>query len=276
MRELRGIYIVWYRDVLRLWRDKARIASSLGLPLLLLVIFGSGLSGSMGMLAPGVDYTKFMFPGIIGMTVLMTSLMSGVSVVWDRQFGFLKEVLVAPINRISVAVGKILGGATIAIIQGALMFVFAPFVGVTLTWDVIAKALPIMFVLAASLAALGILVASRMKSMEGFQMVMQMLIMPMIFLSGVFFPMSNLPTWMDVLVKVNPVTYGVDPLRQVLLPTLAPSTQTDPASSFFTGMSNLNLTVFDHAMSVTDDLIIVGAFGIIMTLLAMRSFGHQE
>ena len=127
MNSLRGIYTIWYRDLLRFWRDKMRMVTSLSFPLLFLIVFGSGLSGAMGMLAPGVDFSKFMFPGIIGMTVLMTSFMSGVSVVWDREFGFLREVLVAPISRVAVAAGKTLGGATIALIQGIIILLFAPF-----------------------------------------------------------------------------------------------------------------------------------------------------
>jgi len=131
MNNLWGIYTIWYRDLLRFWRDKMRMVTSLAFPLLFLVVFGGGLSGAMGMLAPGVDFSKFMFPGIIGMTVLMTSFISGVSVVWDREFGFLKEILVAPISRVSVAAGKTLGGATIALIQGGIILAFAPLFGVT-------------------------------------------------------------------------------------------------------------------------------------------------
>ena len=141
MNNLRGIYTIWYRDLLRFWRDKARMATSLAFPLLFLIVFGSGLSGSMGMLAPGVDFSRFIFPGIIGMTVLITSFMSGVSVVWDREFGFLKEVLVAPISRVAVAAGKTLGGATIALIQGTLILIFAPLFGVTFPLEILPRLL---------------------------------------------------------------------------------------------------------------------------------------
>lgn len=145
MNNLRGIYTIWYRDLLRFWRDKIRMVTSLAFPLLFLIVFGSGLSGTMGMLAPGIDFSKFMFPGIIGMTVLMTSFISGVSVVWDREFGFLKEVLVAPISRVAVAAGKTLGGATIALIQGIMILLFAPIFGLTLSLGILPRLLPVMF-----------------------------------------------------------------------------------------------------------------------------------
>ncbi|MEE9583318.1 MAG: ABC transporter permease, partial [Dehalococcoidales bacterium] len=121
MNHLRAVYTIWYRDILRFWHDKMRMVSSIVFPLLFLFIFGSGLSRSIGSISPGVDFIQFMFPGIIGMTVLMSSFMSGISVVWDREFGFLKEVLVAPISRASVAIGKTLGSATIALLQGVLI-----------------------------------------------------------------------------------------------------------------------------------------------------------
>lgn len=262
MNNLRGIYTIWYRDLLRFRRDKVRMVGSITFPLLFMVVFGSGLSGTMGMLAPGVNFSKFIFPGIVGMTVLMTSFTAGVSVVWDREFGFLKEVLVAPISRVAVAVGKTLGGATIALIQGIVMLLFAPIFGVTLPLGVVLKLLPVMFLVAFALSAMGILLASRIKSMEAHQVIMQFLMFPMIFLSGVFFPVGNLPSWMGVLVKVNPATYGVDSIRQLVLgPQLTTS---------------FSLTVLGHTMSIVDDLIVVAAFGVVMAVLAMWSFNVQE
>ena len=262
MNNLRGIYTIWYRDLLRFWRDKMRMVTSLAFPLLFLIVFGSGLSASMGMLAPGVDFSKFIFPGIIGMTVLITSFMSGVSVVWDREFGFLKEVLVAPISRVAVAAGKTLGGATIALIQGIIILLFAPLFGLTVSPGILPQLLPIMFLVACALSAMGILLASRIKSLEAHQAVMQLLMFPMIFLSGVFFPVDNVPAWMNVLVKINPATYAIDPIRQLMLGA-------EPASY-------LGITIFGHRMSIAEDLMIVAAFGIIMVVLAMWSFGTQE
>src|SRR4030042_1999033 len=130
MNHLRGIYTIWYRDLLRFWRDKTRMVGSIALPLLFLVVFGAGVGSMMGALGPGIGFAQFMYPGVIGMTVIMSSFMAGVSVVWDREFGFLKEVLVAPISRASVAVGKTLGSATVALLQGTLILLFAPLIGV--------------------------------------------------------------------------------------------------------------------------------------------------
>jgi len=235
---------------------------SITFPLLFLFVFGSGLSARMGFLGPGIDFTQFMFPGIIGMTVLMSSFMSGVSVVWDREFGFLKEVLVAPISRASIVVGKTLGSATIALLQGGLILLFAPLIGVSLSAWTVLLLLPLMLLLSASMGSLGILLATRIRSMEAFQAVMQMLMFPMIFLSGVFFPTEGLPTWMSILVKINPATYGVAPIRQVMLGTSLDA--------------SFSLTLFGHTMSLWDNIIVLAVFGMIMILLAMWSFSNQE
>ena len=262
MNQLRGVYTIWYRDILRFWRDKMRLFGSVSFPLLFLFVFGSGLSSRMGDLSPGVDFTQFIFPGIIGMTVLMSSFMAGISVAWDREFGFLKEVLVAPISRAAVAIGKTLGSATVALFQGLIILIFAPLVGANLTlWTVLAL-IPLLFLLAASLGSMGILLATRIRSMEAFQAVTQMLMFPMIFLSGAFFPLQGLPGWMSVLVKINPATYGITPIRQVMLGV--------------TSDSVYSISLFGHTLSVWENILILAAFGTVMILLAMLSFGNQE
>jgi len=262
MNNLRGVYTIWYRDILRFWYDKMRMISSVAFPLLFLFVFGSGLSSRMGFLVPGVDFTQFIFPGIIGMTVLMSSFMAGISVVWDRELGFLKEVLVAPISRASVAMGKTLGAATVALLQGTIILLFAPLIGVSLSiWTVLAL-LPLMFLLAASMGSLGILLAARIRSMEAFTAVTQLLMFPMVFLSGAFFPLQDLPGWMNILVKINPATYGIAPIRQVIL-------RAPPDSPF-------GINLLGHTMSLWDNVAVLAAFGVAMTLLAMWSFGSQE
>ena len=262
MSHLRGIYTIWYRDILRFWHDKMRLVGSITFPLLFLFVFGSGLSARMGALGPGIDFTQFIFPGIIGMTVLMSSFMAGVSVVWDREFGFLKEVLVAPISRASVAVGKTLGSATVALLQGMIILLFAPLIGIYLSaWTVLAL-VPLMLLLAVSLGSLGILLATRIRSMEAFQAVMQMLMFPMVFLSGAFFPLQGLPAWMNILVKINPATYGIAPIRQVILGAA-------PGASY-------NINLLGHTMSLWDNIIVLAVFGTVMIVLAMWSFGSQE
>ena len=262
MNNIRGVYTIWYRDILRFWHDKIRMMGSITLPLLFLFVFGSGLSSRMGSLGPGVDFTQFMFPGIIGMTVLMNSFTAGISVVWDREFGFLKEVLVAPISRASVAVGKTLGSATIALFQGTIILLLAPVIGISLSVGTILALLPLMFLLSAAMGSMGILLATRIRSMEAFQGVMQMLMFPMLFLSGVFFPVEGLPAWMNILVKLNPATYGITPIRQVML-----GTSTD---------SPFTISLLGHTMSLWDNITVLAAFGVTTILLAIWSFGNQE
>lgn len=262
MKNLRGVYTIWYRDILRFWHDKMRMAGSITFPLLFLFVFGSGLSSRMGSLGPGVDYVQFIFPGIIGMTVLMSSFMAGISVVWDREFGFLKEVLVAPISRASVAIGKTLGAATVALLQGMIILLFAPLIGVSFSaWTILAL-LPLMLLLAVSMGSLGILLATRIRSMEAFQAVMQMLMFPIVFLSGVFFPLEGLPAWMSVVVKINPATYGIAPIRQVILGA--------------TASSSFAINLFGHTLSLWENIALLAVFGTVMIFLAMWSFSHQE
>jgi len=262
MNSLRGVYTMWYRDMLRFWRDKVRLAGALILPLLFLFVFGSGLSSRMGIISPGVNFAQFIFPGIIGMSVLMTSFMAGVSVVWDREFGFLKEVLVAPISRASVAVGKTLGATTVALIQGMVILLFAPLIGVSLSPWTVATLLPLMLLLAFSMGSFGVLLATRIRSIEAFQAVMQILMFPMVFLSGVFFPLKGVPAWMGILTRINPATYGIVTLRQVALGR--------------TSDSAFSLNLLGHTMTLWNNVAVLATFGAVMILLAMRSFTSQE
>lgn len=262
MNNLRGVYIIWYRDILRFWKDRVRLIGAIFMPLLFLFVFGSGLGSQMGMLGPGINFAQFLFPGIIGMTVLMNSFMSGVSVVWDREFGFLKEVLAAPISRASVAVGKTLGAATIAIIHGIVILFFAPLIGVSLSPTIVIRILPLMFLLAFAMGSFGILLATRIKTIEAFQAIMPMLTFPMIFLSGVFFSVEQGPSWLRVVSKINPATYGISTIRQVTLG--------DVSGDFF------KLSLLGHPMSLWDNVGILATFGTVMILLAMRSFSSQE
>jgi len=232
------------------------------MPLLFLFVFGSGLSSRIGALGPGVDFTKFMFPGIIGMTVLMSSFMAGVSVVWDREFGFLKEVLVAPISRAAVSIGKTLGSATVALLQGMVILLLAPLMGISVSAMTILALLALMFLLAAAMGSFGILLATRIRSMEAFQATMQMLMFPMVFLSGAFFPLQGLPSWMNVLVKINPATYGIAPIREIMLGTA-------PENPFA-------ISLLGYTLSLWNNIAMLAVFGIIMVLLAMWSFSNQS
>jgi ABC-2 type transport system permease protein len=269
---LNGVYSIWRRDVIRFSRDRSRVIGSLGQPLLFLVAFGSGLSSAMGRFGQssgmsGVNYVQFMFPGIIVMAVLFTAIMSAISVVWDREFGFLKEVLVAPVPRWAVAVGKALGGSTTAVFQGVVILVFAPFIGVGLTPLAVVELLPTMFLTAFAMCAVGLVIAAHLTSMEGFQVVMNFLLMPMFFLSGALFPLGNLPPWLTVLTRLDPVTYGVDAIRRiVLLNGGVPDSIVD----------QLGVSLFGAPMSIALDLVLLAAFAGLMIALAMRAFEVQD
>lgn len=266
---LRTIYIIWYREILRIWRDKLRLLGSFVFPLLFFVMLGGGLTGSMRMLSPGTSYTQYIFPGVIAMTVLMTSLMSGLGLVWDREFGFLKEVLVAPASRSGIVLGKIAGGATVGGGQGLILLVLAPLIGIELNPLMILLLFLMLLLSAFALGGVGVLVASKMRSIEAFGGVMQLIIWPMIFLSGIFFPVSNLPSWMNVLVKVNPVSYIVDSIRQVILaaggnPALPP------------GVTPLHLSLYGRPFSLLEEALITASFGLVVYSLALWSFNRVE
>ena len=265
---LRAIYIIWYRDVLRYSRDRLRLLASLAQPLLFLLIFGTGLSSSLRGIggglggAPSINYVQFIYPGIIGMAVLFTSIFSAMSIVWDREFGFLKEVLVAPIDRSAIAIGKALGGSTQAMVQGILLLVLAPIVGVTLTPLAVLELIPLIFVLAFALTTLGVVLAAGIKSIQGFQAVINFLMMPIFFLSGALFPLGNLPWWMTGLTRIDPAAYGIDPLRRVILGASGvPAAVTD----------RLGLTVGGQTLPLMTEVALVLAFGVVMLGIAIWS-----
>lgn len=275
---LGAIGIIWKRELIRWWRDKVRIVGSLGMPLIFLFIFGSGLSGAMGSLtgAAGegadIDFAQFIFPGIVAMNVFFASIFNGISLVFDREFGILKEVLVAPVSRVAVALGKTLGGATVATIQGTLVFILAPLVGVKLTPLLVLQLWPVMFLGAFALSGMGVALAARMKSTEAFQVVNQFVTFPLIFLSGIFFPLQDLPGWMNALVKINPISYAVDPLRRLVLEGQG----LPDAVMARLGDFGLGLTVGGHLMTVAEDLLVIVAFGVIMNVLAMWLVSRQD
>jgi ABC-2 type transport system permease protein len=255
----RSIWVIAYRELVRFVQDKPRMFSSFSMPIIFLLIFGAGFGRLIGQMMPGVDYIQFMYPGILAMTVLMTSIMSGISIVWDREFGFLKEVLVSPLSRSGVLIGKAVGAATIAIIQGAIMLVLAPIVNVPINPGTVLALLPLLLILSLSLSGLGLLIGARMRSQQGFQIVMQLVIFPMMFLSGIFFPVSGVATWLAVLSKLNPVTYGIDAIRQVFL-----------------GTEVAGVTVFGHTMGIVDSAIVVAMVGVVLLTTALWVFNRQE
>jgi ABC-2 type transport system permease protein len=217
VRALRAIYTIWLREFKAFVREKSRIIGMIGQPLLYLLIVGQGIASGMTLnRAPGgLGYLQFIYPGILGMSVLFTSIFSAMSIIWDREFGFLKEVLVAPVPRWAVAVGKVLGGATVAVAQCIILLALMPFTGIYPTVGVIIGLLLLSFLMSLAMTSLGVTIAAGMRSMQGFQMLMNFLIMPLYFLSGAMFPISSAPVWMKTLMIIDPLSYGVDALRIV-------------------------------------------------------------
>ena len=219
VRALMVVYTIWLREFKAFLRERSRIVAMIGQPLLYLLIVGQGIASGLSLNASQdgkVGYLTFMYPGILGMSVLFTSIFSAISIIWDREFGFLKEVLVAPVPRWAVALGKILGGATVAIVQSAILIALAPFMHVTLSVVIVLQLLFFCFLISIAITSLGVFVAVRMRSMQGFQMLMNFLVMPMYFLSGAMFPIRSAPGWMKFLMTIDPLTYGVDALRNVV------------------------------------------------------------
>ena len=213
--DLRGLRVVWRRELIRFSRDRTRMITSLIQPVLFLFILGTGLS-SIARSTAGISFKTFMFPGIIGMTVLFTSVFSAMSIVWDREFGFLREMLVAPVKRWSIVLGKCFGGMTVATIQGVIFLCLAGTVGVPYSPVMLIELVGEMALMAFALTAFGVLIASRIQQMQSFQVVTQFFVMPMFFLSGAMFPLSGLPEWLTALTKIDPLTYAVDPLREAV------------------------------------------------------------
>jgi len=210
------IYILWLRQLKRYFRSKSRIIGSLGQPLLFLVALGFGL-GPVYQKAGGGNYIEFLAPGIISMGIIFTALFSGIEIIWDRQFGFLKETLVAPTSRLEIMIGRTLGGATVASFQGIIILILSFLVGFRLeNLALLPLALVFIFLIALLFTALGTAIASVLEDMQGFQLIMNFLVMPLFFLSGALFPLEGLPLFLEVIARVDPLSYGVDGLRGVL------------------------------------------------------------
>ena len=212
-----AIYIMWLRQMKRFIRSKARIFASIAQPLLFLVTFGFGFSAIFRQAGAG-NYLDFLAPGIVAMAIVFSSVFSGIEVMWDRQFGFLKETLVAPVPRSALMLGRTLGGATVALIQGGLVLVVTLLIGFRpASWLAIVPALLVMALISVIFTAFGTAMGARLRDMQGFQLIMNFIIMPVFFLSGALFPLQGLPTAMYWVVRVDPLSYGVDALRSLLI-----------------------------------------------------------
>jgi ABC-2 type transport system permease protein len=215
----RAVKVVWKRELIRFSRNKPRIVTSLAQPVLFLFVLGAGLSHLIPG-ATGFDFRTFMFPGVISMTILFTAIFSAVSIVWDREFGFLREMLVAPSRRRAIMVGKAAGGATVAM-QGVIILALAGVVHVPYSPVLLLTLLGEMALVAFMLTAFGLALASRIKQVESFQVVMQLFVLPMFFLAGAIFPLTGLPLWLATLTKIDPLAYAVDPMRRAVFAHVA-------------------------------------------------------
>jgi ABC-2 type transport system permease protein len=266
--DARAVRVVWRRELLRFLRNRLRLVTSFVQPVLFLLVLGTGLS-SLVASSGGVNFKTFMFPGILAMTVLFTALFSAISIVWDREFGFLREMLVAPVRRGAIVVGKCAGGATTAVIQGALMLLLAGLVGVPYSPTLFATLLGEMILVAFALTALGVLVASRMSQIESFQAVIQFLVMPMFFLSGAIFPPSGLPQWLAILTKLDPLSYAVDPMRRAVFAHVR-------ASFALQQRMNAGVSWDGWRLPIALELGLVAGGAIVVLVLAVWQFNKVE
>ena len=266
------IWVLWRRDLLHYWRNRVRAIVGLTMPMIWLFVFGGGMSASFSRGAqtinqPGVEYTQFIFPGIIAMSLIFNAIFSALDTVKDKEFGFLKEILVAPVPRSTIVFGRSLGAASTAAIQATLILILAPFVGVHLSPTTILALIPTIWLVALSLAAIGILLAAGFDNQEGFQFVVNFVNMPMFFLSGALFPLAQLPSWMEVLVRLNPASYAVDAMRRIVLHGQDVSPEI---------INQLSFTVFGRQLSIWFDLILLALFSLVLISLAAKRFSRPR
>ncbi|MBO0713291.1 MAG: ABC transporter permease [Acidimicrobiales bacterium] len=268
--DLRALRMVWQRELIRFGRDRLRIITSLMQPVLFLFILGTGLSPVLGASgSSGFNFRTFMYPGVIGMTVLFTAIFSAISIVWDREFGFLREMLVAPVRRWSLVLGKCLGGATVATLQGLIMLALAGAVGVPYSPVMLIVLVALMALTAFALTCFGVMLAARIGEVQSFQAVMQFFVLPMFFLSGAVFPLNRLPGWLGALTKIDPLTYAVDPLRRTVFAHLhlAPRVQ---------HLLNPGLTWGGWRLPTVLEVAIVALLSLLMLSVAIRQFSKPE
>src|SRR5262250_2650796 len=222
--DLRAISIVWRRELIRFQRDRLRTITSLIQPLLFLLVLGTGLSSlARGSLPSGVDFKTFIYPGVLAMSVLFTAIFSAASIVWDREFGFLREMLVAPVSRSAIVIGKCLGGATVATLQGMVILALAGVAHVPYDAVLFLTLIGELLLLSFTLTAFGVMMAARIKQIQAFMALTQLFVLPLFFLSGALYPLNGLPAWLTVLTRVDPLTYVVDPMRAAVFSHLSVS-----------------------------------------------------
>jgi ABC-2 type transport system permease protein len=267
--DLRGVRVVWQREMIRFSRDRLRIVTSLIQPVLFLFVLGTGLSTITTGSTQDVNLRTFMYPGALSMAVLFTAMFSAASIVWDREFGFLREMLVAPVSRWSILLGKCLGGATTAALQGVIVLALAGLVGVPYSPALILVVLGEMLLLAFTLTAFGVMIAARIKQFQSFMAINQMLLMPLFFLSGALFPLANLPGWLQVLTRIDPLTYAVDPIRRAVFAHL-------DVPAGVTAKLNPGVTWGGWRVPTSLELVIVAAMGVAMLAVGIWQFRSDE
>jgi ABC-2 type transport system permease protein len=267
--ELRAIKIVWTRELIRFRKDRMRIVTSLVQPLLFLFVLGSGLQTVSSAGTHGVDLTTFIYPGVLCIAVMFTAMFSAASIVWDREFGFMREMMVAPVRRSSIVVGKCLGGATVASFQGVILICLAGAVDVPYDPLLILGIFCLQLLLAFSITAFGVMVAARIKQMQSFMGVMQMIVMPMFFISGALFPVTGLPGWLAVLNRIDPLTYAVDPMRHLIFSHL-------DLSPGAVAALDPGVTWFGWRVPGLLEACVVLALGLVMLAIAIWEFSTSE
>jgi len=246
-----AIYVLWLRELKRLLRAKSRLVGTLLMPLFFLAFMGMGFKGTRFPGMPGTEYSAFLIPGILAMSILFSSTFAGLSVLWDREFGFLKEIMVAPVSRVSIVLGRIAGGVTTSLFQALAILAVSLLFGFRLQeWTRIFPALLLMILISVTFIGLGLSFASNMRDMQGFNLVMNFVIFPLFFLSGALFPLDHFPPWVKILSRLDPLTYGVDGLRAALL-----------------GKSELPLAL---------DLLALAAFSLLMVILGAWFFEKSD
>lgn len=254
MFSYKAIYVIVAREFKRFFRQRGRLLVTIARPLLWLFIVGAGLTQLVN-IPTDISYRQFILPGIVGMTILFSSIFSTISVVWDREFGFLREMLVAPISRVTIVIGKLLSGTSLSLFQGMVLIIIAPVLGITLTLHQFIAMFFLMALVSLAITAMGLLIASFLTSLEGFNVVMNFIVLPMFFLSGALYPVESLPSVLQYLTMINPLSYGIDAFKHVLFKGVAP-----PMGAEF---------------SLILDIGMVGLFSVIMVVLSSLSFERK-
>ncbi len=267
--ELRAIRVVWRRELIRFSRDRLRILTSLIQPFLFLFVLGTGISSLASAGTHGVDFKTFIYPGVLCMAVMFTAMFSAASIVWDREFGFLREMMVAPVRRSSIVLGKCLGGATVAAFQGLIVIAISPLVDVPYDLGLILELFALALLLAFSITAFGVMFAARINQMQSFMALMQMVIMPMFFISGALFSVASLPSWLAILNRLDPLTYAVEPMRRAIFANLDISAAARQAL-------DPGVTWWGWRVPTVVEAAVVALLGLVMLSIAILEFSRAE